>query len=84
MAKLGTIMGGDLKLKSANISASKKSPPRVLMLRKYGIPMYIGSHIAPQEQIEAIRFDGRSCNNEISVTFGGWPGVRILGVLKKQ
>ena len=46
--------------------------------------MYRGSHIAPCERIEAVGFDGGSCNNDLFVTFGGWPGVRIMGVLKKD
>ena len=37
----------------------------------------------PHELIEAIGFGGGSCNNERSVTFGGWPSVIILGVVKK-
>ena len=45
--------------------------------------MYRGSHIAPHERIDGIGLDEGGCNNERSVTFGGWPGVRILGVLKK-
>ena len=38
----------------------------------------------PHEQIEAIGFNGGSWNNERCVIFGGWPGVRILGVFKKD
>ena len=53
------------------------------MLRKYGTPIYRGSHIAHNELIEAIGFDGGSLNNERSVTFGGWPDVRILRAKKK-
>ena len=59
---------------------NQKVPPNVLTLSKYGIPMYRGIHIAPHERIEAIGFDGGSLNNELYVTFGGWPGVRIIGV----
>ena len=33
----------------------------------------------PHELFEAIGFDGGSWNNDRSVNFGGWPGVRILG-----
>ena len=49
---------GDLKAKSANIRASKKSPPHDLRLKKYGISMYRGSHIGHNERIKAIGFDG--------------------------
>ena len=49
---------GDLKAKSANVGTTKEFPPNALVMNKYGIPMYKGSHIVKNEQIEAIGFDG--------------------------
>ena len=46
--------------------------------------MYRWSHIAPHERIETIVFDRGSWYNEQFVNFGGWSGVRIMGVLKKD
>ena len=76
-------IGESLKRNQLTLGHQKSPPPQDLTLSKYDIPMYRGIHIAPHVRIEAIGFDGSSWNNERSVTFGGWTGVRILGVLKK-
>ena len=72
-------IGGTLKLNQPTLGHQNISP-HSLKLRRYGIPMYRGSHIAHNERIEAIGFDGGSLNNERSVTFGRWPDVRIMGL----
>ena len=61
------------------ILGHQKIPPHDLMLSKYGIPMYIGSHIDPHKWIDYIGFNGGVFNNEKSVILGGWPDVKILG-----